>query len=131
MSDIDMKYAALRNKITVLKEGETKFNEISDYAIHSQKHANCIKIKNIFCLERENEVKQFRDGLHNIKLLFHGSNSMFFSSLPPFALVGLGHLVFLPHLLGGRDPGTVPGHFGSNHHFFFPFGFALMWSCSK
>lgn len=74
MSDIDMKYAALRNKVAVLPPNDPKYKEIHDYTINSQVGPKCIRIKNIFSVEREIEVKEFRSHLHNIKLLFHGSN---------------------------------------------------------
>lgn len=72
-----MKYAAVKNSITHLKESEAVYKEISSYIASTQIEGNPnVVIKNLYALRREPEHQAFRSALHNTKLLFHGSNGM-------------------------------------------------------
>lgn len=72
-SDLDMKYAALKAQIQPLRKDSAEFQEIYNYIINSQTTAPNVKIRNIYSVNRETEVKNFMQDLFNQKLLFHGS----------------------------------------------------------
>uniref|UniRef100_A0A6B2KWG6 Poly [ADP-ribose] polymerase n=1 Tax=Arcella intermedia TaxID=1963864 RepID=A0A6B2KWG6_9EUKA len=75
MSDLDMKYAALKCKIEHLKRDTQKYIEIHNYIVSSQVGDHVVDIENIYAISREQEAKNFRRDLYNIKQLFHGSRA--------------------------------------------------------
>ena len=79
-SEADMKYFALKNSMTYLDPTSTDFQDISRHILSSQiEGKGTIIIKNLWSLNREAEHKDFRQMLHEKRLLFHGSNGSFLS----------------------------------------------------
>lgn len=72
-SDIDAKYAALRNTITPLAPNSEEFARIKAYVLDSQVVTKDLKIVRLYKLHRQVEADNFTANVSNQRNLFHGS----------------------------------------------------------
>lgn len=71
--EFEQKYKALNCTIETLSA--SKFKEIKDYVEKSVVRGGRVKVKNIWCIQRDKEYQDFNKKIDNKQLLFHGSSA--------------------------------------------------------
>ncbi len=69
----DKEYEALKCQLDWLDHDSSAYREIADHVLKSQVKTKTIKVKNVFTLKRDTEWGEFREGISDQRLLFHGS----------------------------------------------------------
>jgi poly [ADP-ribose] polymerase len=70
---VDKEYEALKCNLGWLDHDSPAYREIADHVVKNQIKTKNLRVKNVFTLKRDAEWSEFKEGVSNRRLLFHGS----------------------------------------------------------